>query len=464
MSGARSPLARRFVSLTILCSSIIALIMTTIQLTINYVDERSELYQSVGKLEKSILPSLAEGLWVLDLPVVKSQLEGIVQLEGMTYAELTYDNEQLNSGDQDLKYSSQHHFPVLKSDGQDATELGLLTIRVSYEKIKTRTLRRATIVLSTNLIKTAIVAAIVLLIYQLLIGRHLVHLAAYAKAYDPDSPIRTVALNRRNNLQSASGDELSILSRAMNDQAQTIDSVIHQLCDTNREQSEFTYALSHDLKSPTNTVQMLLHELREINKDKLHEESIGIFDDLDATITRMSRLIVDVLTYSRSVNEDMTVEAIDLKNELEAMINTDLLGDITNTNAEIKIGELPVVTGNVVQLRLLFQNLISNAIKYCESGRRPVVVIESDARAQNGLFTVSVQDNGIGINERYQDRIFRLFKRLHSHTQYQGSGIGLSICQRVVSNHGGWINVVSREGAGSTFTVALPEKDNRNIY
>ncbi|OED35137.1 hypothetical protein AB833_31350 [Chromatiales bacterium (ex Bugula neritina AB1)] len=457
LGGARSPLARRFVYLTILCSSVLAVLMTTIQLTIDYVNDRSELYASPDKLELSTLPSLAESLWVIDVPVVQSQLEGIVQLEGMTYAELNYDSEQLNAGNQDLKYSSQHHFPVKRSSEQGVFDLGMLTIRLSHEKIKTRVLRRAIVVLLTNLVKTAIVAAIVLLIYQQLIGRHLTQLAVYAKAYSPGSSSKTVVLKRRT-VDPALEDELAILARAMSDQALTIDSIIHQLRDTNRSQAEFTYALSHDLKSPTNTLHMLLHEFREVNTDELNEDSVNILNHLDSTVTRMSRLIEDVLTYSRSVDVDMLVEDIDLKAEIEEIVKIDLLGDIANTDAEIRIGALPKVTGNVGQLRLLFQNLISNAIKFCDSERKPVVVVEGVPIAESGLISVSVKDNGIGIDERYQDRIFGLFKRLHSHTQYQGSGIGLSICQRVISNHGGWIKVVSEEGAGSTFIVALPEK------
>ncbi len=227
----------------------------------------------------------------------------------------------------------------------------------------------------------------------------------------------------------------------------------------NREQAEFTYAISHDLKSPTNTVRMLLQELREVMDDRLDENDTELLDDLDTTTARMARLVEDVLTYARSVGENMEVETIDLRVEVKAILQ-DLSGDIAAAGAEIQIGDLPKVTGNAMQLRLLMQNLISNAIKFRHSGRQPLIEVSEVESEEPGHIAIEVRDNGIGIDPAYHDQIFRLFRRLHTHGTYQGSGIGLTICQRIISNHRGRIEVSSQDKIGSIFTILLPKETN----
>ena len=457
--GSHSPLARRFVFLTVLCSSVLALLMTIVQLTVDYVDNQSELDGVVERLEQSFLPSQVESVWSIDTPLVQSQLNGIVQVEGVSFAELTLDDDQkIIAGDPARGHSRAFRFPLLHGDGEGITALGTLEIRVSYEQIRKRLLRRAAIILATNFLKAAVVAAFVLLIYQLLVGQHLSRLARYARDFDLEAPPAPVQLNRKSDLK-AGEDELTLLTRAMNEQGQAIHNYVHRLRDTNREQAEFTYAVSHDLRSPTNTVHMLLRELRELNGDSLDEDSKDIFDDLDVTVARMGQLVEDVLAYARSVGEDMSVEEVDLQTEIGAIIH-DLSAEISNAGAEITVGELPTVTGSAVQLRLLMQNLISNAIKFRDPARRCLVAIESVPSPERGGATFMVRDNGIGIDQAHHDQIFGLFKRLHTHSSYQGSGIGLTVCQRVVSNHGGKIAITSKQGVGSTFTIVLPKMIN----
>lgn len=228
-----------------------------------------------------------------------------------------------------------------------------------------------------------------------------------------------------------------------------------KLADANREQAEFTYAISHDLKSPANTISMLLRTLREMAGGDLDADSIEVLDDLQATTARMRQLVDDVLAYAGSVGDGMSVQPVDLQGIVQD-IQKDLSEDISQAGARLRFENLPTVTGNAMQLRLLMQNLISNAIKFRDPARRPRVELAEVATSDPGFLAIQVRDNGIGIDTEFFDQIFRLFSRLHTHSAYPGSGIGLTVCRRIVSNHGGRVLVSSQKEKGSTFTVLLP--------
>ncbi|MFY0310015.1 ATP-binding protein [Leisingera sp. D0M16] len=175
------------------------------------------------------------------------------------------------------------------------------------------------------------------------------------------------------------------------------------------------------------------------------------------TNARMARLVEDLKVFARSVDEKRPVEPVDLTREAEAAA-ADIAADIAAAGSVIRTGPLPEVEGNPEQLRTLIRQLIANAVAYRDPSRSSMIEIGSGPAAPAGWITFSVRDNGIGIEPEYHDRIFGLFKRLHKHSDRQGSGIGLTLCQRIAANHGGRVEVSSQKGAGSTFTVTLPEK------
>lgn len=225
-----------------------------------------------------------------------------------------------------------------------------------------------------------------------------------------------------------------------------------QLRHANEEQSEFTHALSHDLKSPLNTIAMML--------DILETDLLGIDDDarlvLHAardTARRMLCMIDDILRYAKTIEEPKRRDPVELDGLIDGIIS-DLQGEIRAAGARVDRGALPIVSGDAMQLRLLFQNLISNAIKFRSPHRAPEVRIERTDHTP-GEHHVRVSDNGIGIDAKYHERIFGLFQRLHFHDEYPGTGLGLTLCKRIAGNHSGQIVVESELGQGSSFTVAL---------
>jgi len=221
-----------------------------------------------------------------------------------------------------------------------------------------------------------------------------------------------------------------------------------------REQAEFTYSISHDMKSPTNTIWMLLDVLREDYRDELTSDAQELLDSALETVRRMGRLTEDVLEYSRTIEEDIDPVPIDLGTLCRGIV-ADLAADTKKVGAKLVIRDLPVVEGSAVQLRVLLQNLLSNAIKFRSAEREPRIEVSSRPGSAQGEAQIIVSDNGIGIAPEYHDRVFGLFQRLHNREEYAGSGLGLTLCKRIASNHGGQIGLESEFGVGTRFHITL---------
>lgn len=221
---------------------------------------------------------------------------------------------------------------------------------------------------------------------------------------------------------------------------------------SNRDLAQFAAIASHDLQEPLRMVSNYVALLRRRNKDTLDETSLSYIEFAVEGAQRMSRLIDDLLTYSKVSTRDHVVGSANLSEVLETVVSH-LNGFIKSNKARIVFNDLPNVRIDVVAIERLFQNLIQNAIKYNQS-EEPMV--EIGAQQKENQYVIFVKDNGIGIEPRYNDRIFRIFQRLHNKENYEGTGIGLALCQRIVERHGGRIWVDSVPGKGSTFYFTLP--------
>lgn len=465
----RSPLGRSLVFATVFCSSILALMMTGIQLYVEYHNDRHSLDQSVMKVKVAVVPSLVESLWIIDDVLVERQLEGIVQLQGIEYAHIENAGRiEASSGVVSQDFNTRYEIPLVRVSGSQRNMLGTLHLSVSHEQIIRDTIQRATLIFSTNVGKTLVVAIIILRLYQNLIGRHIFHLAGYTSAYDPRNPSPPVALDRP---EGTAQDELSLLEGAINrwstanrnylkrlrrandtlaERHRELTAANQQLHDVNREQAEFTYAISHDLKSPTNTLGMLIQELEEC--EGLSDDAQDVLSDMISTNARMGKLVEDVLQYSRIVEERRRIEPVDL-NAVAQEIQKDLSADIATADAQIETDALPSIEGDPMQLRILMQNLIANAIKFRSPDRPAHVRISGSADASGS--TIKISDNGIGIPREYREKVFGLFQRLHARSSYEGSGLGLAVCKRIVANHHGTIALSDGIDGGTTFTMTF---------
>ena len=226
-----------------------------------------------------------------------------------------------------------------------------------------------------------------------------------------------------------------------------------KLARSNADLEQFAYVASHDLKEPLRAISGSVQILQERYSQSLDRTADEVIRHTVDGANRMQTLIDDLLAYSRLTTREAVLSATNLQETLdEALVN--LEHSIRESKALITHDKLPTVHADPIQLLQVFQNLISNAIKY-RSQRTPKIHI--GAEDKGGEWLISISDNGIGIAPQYAERIFRIFQRLHTRKEYSGTGIGLAICKKIIERHGGRIWVESELDEGSSFNFTLPK-------
>jgi light-regulated signal transduction histidine kinase (bacteriophytochrome) len=249
---------------------------------------------------------------------------------------------------------------------------------------------------------------------------------------------------------------LEIHERSVAEQAAHLEAQAVELRRSNHALEQFAYVISHDLQEPLRMVAAYTELLRGAYEGKLDAEADKYIGFASGGARRMQELINALLDYSRVTTRGKELEPISLEEVVhEALLN--LTVALTDARAEVEREPLPVVMGDKAHLVRLVQNLVGNALKFREADRPPRVRIAGKKVGRS--FELSIQDWGIGIEPRHHERIFEVFKRIHP-KRFPGTGIGLSICQRIAERHGGSLRVESALGEGSKFTVGLtlPEK------
>lgn len=240
-----------------------------------------------------------------------------------------------------------------------------------------------------------------------------------------------------------------------------------ELANSNHELQQFAYVASHDLKEPLRKIQVFSNM---ISNKFGHEqpEANGYLNRVVHSAARMNKLITDLLDYSKLAITDIFQPANFNTIILEIMDDMELL--IQEKQAVITVGEIPVIDAIAAQIRQVFQNILSNALKFSREGLPPDIRITADIvpdlapdsipDEHGGYCRIAVQDNGIGFNEAYLHKIFVIFQRLHGRAEYEGTGIGLAIVKKIIDTHNGLITASSEEGKGSTFYILLPLKQS----
>ncbi|MCF0054863.1 PAS domain-containing protein [Dyadobacter sp. CY356] len=241
------------------------------------------------------------------------------------------------------------------------------------------------------------------------------------------------------------------------------------LTQSNQNLQQFAYIASHDLQEPLRKIQSFGNLLSNRYAKELGEGT-HLVERMQTAANRMSVLIQDLLTFSRISTKQDNIETVSLSRVIDTVLS-DLELKIQETGATINVSQLPLILGDESQLGQLFQNLISNALKFRLPNVAPIIEITADsiysyqlpahvkpAKAAASYYRIKVSDNGIGFDQKYADRIFQVFQRLHGRSEFAGTGIGLAICEKVASNHGGAIAATSQPGNGAVFTIYLPEQ------
>ncbi len=232
---------------------------------------------------------------------------------------------------------------------------------------------------------------------------------------------------------------------------------------SNQELTDFASVAAHDLQEPLRKIQSFADRVKIKSKDILPAEAMDYLERVQSSAKRMQILIIDLLTYSRVTTKAQPFTQISLLQILKEVCS-DLEVRIDQTNGKVLYQDLPSIEADSTQMHQLFLNLVSNGLKFHKKDTTPVVQISAEINNESLLGEVKtvcrikVKDNGIGFDEKYLDRIFTIFQRLHGRHEYEGTGIGLAVCRKIVDRHGGTLTAVSTAGEGATFVICLPVK------
>jgi signal transduction histidine kinase/CHASE3 domain sensor protein len=238
---------------------------------------------------------------------------------------------------------------------------------------------------------------------------------------------------------------------------------------SNEDLEQFAYVASHDLQEPLRKIRAFGDRLSSKFSDRLEDQGSDYVARMQAAAARMQLLIEDLLSFSRVSRADADFELIPIRSLLNEVLE-DIDLQVSQHAATIRIGDIPDFYGDPSQIKRLFQNLVGNAVKFHKENERPVIDVSSrllervEAERETGaplpetqFVRISIKDNGIGFDEKYVEKIFNIFQRLNGRTAYEGTGIGLAICRKIVTNHRGYITAKSIEDVGSEFIVILPK-------
>ena len=228
---------------------------------------------------------------------------------------------------------------------------------------------------------------------------------------------------------------------------------------SNKELQDFAFIASHDLQEPLRKLQVFGDLLVERHRESLDQQAHDYIVRMQNAASRMSALLRSLLNYSRVATSAQAFTRVNLKEAVnEALSNLEI--GIRETRGSVIVGDLPSIQGDKSQMIQLFQNLIANAIKFHVQGKAPAVTIHSrlveNHRPKGRRYEIHVEDNGIGFDEKYLDRIFKPFERLHGRSEYGGVGMGLAICKKIVDRHHGTITARSAPEEGTVFVVSFP--------
>lgn len=237
----------------------------------------------------------------------------------------------------------------------------------------------------------------------------------------------------------------------------------HTLNARNEELMDFIHFASHDFQAPLRKVSVFSERL-SLEVQGLNEKGAHFLKRLQHSVKRMQDLMNDLVNYSRVVSLDKSsIKAVDLNGAIQDVV-LDFELELNETNGKIEVGPLPIIKADDFQIRGLFHNLISNSLKYHKNDIAPQIEIKGKiSNVKPGYFEISVEDNGIGFDEKYISRIFKPFKRLHRDDEYKGTGMGLTLCKKIVERLKGFIEVKSTINKGTIFIIYLPLKNQETL-
>lgn len=484
-------LARRLAFLIVLASSLIALLITAAQLYLEFQRDVGYIHERFTQIEEAYLPSIVQNVWVVDPARLHTLLDGIGRLPDFEFAEVRVDGKPFaTSGQRPGSEQLMRRFPLTYEYRGRILDIGQLEVGASLDGPIRRTWQRLWFVLLLNALKTALVAALIFLLVRRMINQPLERITAQARriaAGDLAQPL-TLPVTRL----SAGDDEihglamnldamrLSLMQRhasmeAMNRELETavrereaallqirslneelearVRQRTAQLERANAELESFSYSVSHDLRAPLRAIDGFVGILAEDYAPRLDDEGRRLLKVVSDSTARMGQLIGDILAFSRAGRHQMTIVPINM----EALVREVWQGlepQRRDRQVELRLSGLPGASGDIAALRQVWQNLLANALKFTRGRTAAMIEVAGEVSATEVRY--QVRDNGAGFDPTYEAKLFTPFQRLHNVSEFEGTGIGLSIVKRFVTLHGGRVWAEGKPDAGACFGFALP--------
>ncbi|MGE5545421.1 MAG: sensor histidine kinase [Solirubrobacterales bacterium] len=478
-----STVGKKLIVLIVAFSSLVTLFVTALQLFMDYRVQRAgvdELMRRVGVF----FPPIAASVWSYNDQQIALSLEALVALPNIERATVVASDGsaswQALSGQSGRQVVQS--FPLSQTVRGEERQIATIEIAAGLDSMYETLLWQGLTILLSNGFKTFLVAAFMYAAFRHLVTLRIEELARRVAGLMPQVVQDNMSFPEDTPAGPAQGDEIDAVRWAFDGMAERLKllvadlnarnlqlaaenqerhraeaelrQVVAQLSKALTELERFAYVAAHDLKEPIRSIVSFSQLLQRRHGDLLSPEAHEFLSFIINEALRLSSLVGALLDYSRCEGEAVVPEELDCGEMIRTVVAS-LGAAIEQKQAEVTIGPLPRVQADRTQMGQLFQNLLTNALKYSRPGEPPRIAVTAERVDDVWRFTVS--DNGIGIEPQYADYVFEVFRRLHTRDSYSGTGIGLAICKRVVENHGGRIWLDSVPGQGTAFHFTLPD-------
>ncbi len=492
-AGLSRGIGARLLLLILVFSTVVTLLLTALQLFIEYRRDVAMIEDRLGEIGRSSLETITASLWNVDGDQLRLHLEGLLRLPDMRAMEVRETMDAVRNplvvavGERSDRAVIERTFPLVYVDRGVPRTVGVLYAQATLDKVYRRLLEQALVIMLTQGVKTFLVSLFILYIVQRLVTRHLIAIARFLTGYHPERPSTPLALERT---APRWPDELDRMVEAFNDMGRSLQRAFDdlravqaelekdiaariraeaevirlnagleqrvrqrtaELEAANRELGAFSYSVSHDLRAPLRRIDGFVRILEEEHGRNLDERGRHFLNRISGGARDLSAMIDSFLKLSRSTRGELALELVDLS-RLAAEIVAELAEKEPERSVAVEIAPDLHVQGDRRLLRAALENLLENAWKYTRRTEAPSVAVGREA-VEGGVAFV-VRDNGAGFDMAHVGRLFTPFNRLHRPEEFEGTGIGLATVQRIVARHGGrvWAEGKPGQGAAIFFT------------